>query len=70
MALALERIGWSNATFWPAGVARDGKMRKTAPTEAVEYMLPRGREGKMKTVAYSVLLLLLMYQFRRLLASL
>ena len=45
-------------------------MRKTAPTEAVEYMLPSGREGKMKTLAYGVLLLLFMYQFRRLLAGL
>ena len=36
------------APSWPAGVAREGKDEKTAPTEAVGCMLAGGREGKME----------------------
>ena len=34
------------APCWAAGVARDGKMRETAPTEAVGCTIEGGREAK------------------------
>jgi hypothetical protein len=34
------------APSWPAGVARDGKSGKTAPTEAIGSIVAGDREGK------------------------
>jgi hypothetical protein len=39
------------APSWPAGVARDGKDEKTAPTEAMGSILAGGREGEMEILA-------------------
>jgi hypothetical protein len=42
------------APLWAAGVAREGKDEKTAPTEAVGCILPAGREGKMEILDHAM----------------
>jgi hypothetical protein len=54
MAFMMAHRSWvfvSAATFAvSAGVARDGKDEKTAPTEAIGSILAGDREGKMETL--------------------
>lgn len=40
------------AHSWAAGVARDGKDKKTAPTEAVGCTIDGGQEAKTEILAY------------------